>query len=88
MSVVVKVTVIQEFWPETKKTIIEKCRRPCVHARKQVFGFNSFFGKGRGVSNVFDITISQLNARFNGMSAVCKMFDFLIPKKYVAKNLR
>ncbi|XP_045446623.1 zinc finger MYM-type protein 1-like [Melitaea cinxia] len=64
---------------KTKKHFDELASDHRFENREEVFRVTIF-------NNVLDIIINQLDARFIGMSAVCKSFDFLIPKNLLSWN--
>lgn len=64
---------------KTKKHFDELASDHRFENQEEVFRVTIF-------NNVLDIIINQLDARFIGMSAVCKSFDFLMPKNLLSWN--
>lgn len=64
---------------KTKKHFDELASDHRFENQEEVFRVTIF-------NSVLDIIINQLDARFIGMSAICKSFDFLIPKNLLSWN--
>ncbi|XP_046971602.1 zinc finger MYM-type protein 1-like [Vanessa cardui] len=64
---------------KTKKHFDELASDHRFENQEEVFRVTIF-------NSVLDIIINQLDARFVGMSAICKSFDFLIPKNLLSWN--
>lgn len=64
---------------KTKKHFDELASDHRFENQEEVFRVTIF-------NSVLDIIINQLDARFIGMSTICKSFDFLIPKNLLSWN--